>query len=280
MIRAFKDASDFKTWIEVGVLWLLIAVLLRDDLASLWDAWVERPDTSHGMLVPAITCFLLWKKLREPDGYPLEPSVRGLVFFLSAALIYLIGSAGFVFSLKMAGFVGMFIGIPWCCAGKAFMKRVWFPFFFLFLMIPIPASIVDAVSFPLRVVFTRLATSILHWLSIPVLQEGNLLVFPRLTLEVAQECSGIRSLQAYAVLAVLFAYLLGPGAGVLARAGMLVLAVPLAVAVNVARIVGTGIVAYYLDMDITRGVLHSSAGLTVFLVGFAVYCLVFSALKK
>lgn len=280
MTRTFKDERHFRTWIDVGILWLVTVVLLRDDLASLWHAWVERPDTSHGMLVPAISCFLVWRKLREPDRYPVEPSVRGFVFFLSSALLYLIGSAGFVFSLKMAGFVGMFIGIPWCCAGEAFMRRMRFPLFFLFLMIPVPASIVDTVSFPLRVVFTRLAVSILHWLSIPVLQEGNLLVLPRLTLEVAQECSGIRSLQAYGVLAVLFAYLLGLGAGALARAGMLVMAAPLAVAVNVARIAMTALVAYCLHIDITKGVLHSSAGLTVFLVGFAVYCVVFSALKK
>ena len=73
-------------------------------------------------------------------------------------------------------------------------------------MIPIPVVIYNQIAFPLQFLASRLATSLLSLLGVPVLREGNVLNLPTMSLEVVEACSGIRSLVSLATLAVIYGY--------------------------------------------------------------------------
>ncbi len=91
--------------------------------------------------------------------------------------------------------------------GPAFLRSVAFPIGFLVFMVPIPAVLRNTIAFPLQLFAAQTATFCLSGAGIPVLREGNVIVLAQTTLEVADACSGIRSLQALVALSTVYAYL-------------------------------------------------------------------------
>ena len=170
------------------------------------------------------------------------------------------------------------IGLVLFNFGKEVTKILAFPLLFLFFMVPVPVSIHGLVAFPLQLFATGIARTIIQALGIPVLQEGNMLYFAQTHLEVAEACSGLRSMTAFLMLSVLFAYFMAP---VWWRRMLLVLSVvPLAIGANIVRITGTGILAHFFGARIARGVLHDFSGLAVFALGLGCLFLEFMLLNR
>ena len=104
---------------------------------------------------------------------------------------------------------------------------------FLLLMIPIPAIIFNPIAFPLQLLSSRFGAWVLGACQIPVLREGNIIQLANTSLEVAEACSGIRSLLSLVTLAIIYGYFLETR--VARQALFAVAAVPIAV---VAIVVG------------------------------------------
>jgi exosortase len=144
--------------------------------------------------------------------------------------------------------------------------------FVLLLAIPLPAVLFNQITFPLQLMASRLASVMLPWAGVPVLREGNVIQLPAMQLEVAEACSGIRSLLSLFTLAVIYGYFLERNVG---RRVLLALAsVPIAVAANVARIFGTGLCVQYWDPDKAMGFFHEFSGWLMFVVSLACLYLV------
>ena len=114
-------------------------------------------------------------------------------------------------------------------------------------------------------------------LGVPVLREGNVIVLPAMPLEVAEACSGIRSLMSLGALAIIYGYLLEPR--ILLRVLLLIAAVPIAVAANALRVVGTGLCVQYWDPTKALGFFHEFSGWVIFIVAFLLLVLVHRALS-
>ena len=80
-------------------------------------------------------------------------------------------------------------------------------------MIPLPNIIIQPVTFPLQLLAARVSTEMLRLVGVPVLREGNMIMLARLPLDVAEACSGIRSLLTLVTLAIIYGYLWRPGSG-------------------------------------------------------------------
>jgi exosortase len=103
---------------------------------------------------------------------------------------------------------------------------------------------------------------------IPVLREGNVIHLANTSLEVAEACSGIRSLVALLTLAIVFGYLVDPRTWV--RACLAAAAIPIAIVANGIRVAGTGVAAHYYGAQAAEGFFHSFSGWVVFLAAFAI----------
>jgi exosortase len=131
-------------------------------------------------------------------------------------------------------------------------------------MIPIPVIIFNQVAFPLQFLAARLASSFLDLFGVPVLREGNIIQLPAMALEVAQACSGIRSLMSLGALAVIYGYFLE--ARYLPRILLALAAIPIAVVANGLRVMGTGLIAYYWNPDRAEGFFHTFSGWVIFVI--------------
>jgi exosortase len=145
-------------------------------------------------------------------------------------------------------------------------------------MIPVPDTLILMVSFPLQLFATKLSHFVIQAFSIPALREGNMLYFAQTQLEVAEACSGLRSMMAYIMLSFLFAYMMDRN---WRKRFILVLsAIPLALFANIVRVTGTGILAHCYGSQVARGFLHEFSGLAVFAFGFVLLFLEYSLLNR
>jgi exosortase len=148
--------------------------------------------------------------------------------------------------------------------GWATFRAVLFPMALLVLMVPIPAIVFSQITLPLQILASKLASWTLPIFGVPVLREGNIINLPAMPLEVAQACSGIRSLLSLTTLAIIYGYLVERQTWV--RFALALASVPIAVAANGLRIVGTGLIVQYWDPDKAEGFFHIFSGWLVFVV--------------
>jgi exosortase len=167
--------------------------------------------------------------------------------------------------LLLAGLIILFLG--W-----SFLRSLFFPLAFLVLMIPIPSIVFNQITFPLQLLASRVAAGLLPLLGVPVLREGNVIILPSMPLEVADACSGIRSLMSLGTLAIIYGYLMDRR--IIVRVVLAVASVPIAVAANSLRIVGTGLLVQYWDPEKAEGFFHAGWGWIIFVISLtALYLL-------
>jgi exosortase len=257
------------------VLLLLFALYLRVGIKLVVD-WYNIADYSHGFLVPLFSAFLLWDKRSQIAATPIRPSWAGVPFVALGLLILIFGIYGVDLFTTRFSFVVLVASLVWTFFGSAMLRTLRFPILVLLLAIPFPAIIFNQITFPLQLMASRLASMILPLLGVPTLQEGNVIQLPIMKLEVAEACSGIRSLMSLFTLAVFYGYFLEKTT---ARRIILALAsIPIAVAANVARIVGTGLCVQYWDPSKALGFFHEFSGWVMFLVSLGCLYLVHKGL--
>ncbi|MCF7708706.1 MAG: exosortase/archaeosortase family protein [Verrucomicrobia bacterium] len=205
----------------------------------MYDAYnAPLSDDDHGNLIPFVVLILFWWKRRELFGEELKvwwPALAGLVF---AELLHLLGYVVQQPRISIVGFfVGVYsiMGIAW---GPGWLKRSFFPFILFAFCIPI-SSISEVITFPLRMLVTKISVAISNgFLGIQVIRDGSRIFDPEMTFryDVAPACSGIRSLISLVALTTIYGFITFRKSW--KRVLVIALSVPLAVAGNVMRITG------------------------------------------
>jgi exosortase len=266
------------TKLKFSVLLILWAVAFLPVCPDLFWAWLNHSNNSHGILVPLISVYFIWQKREILRKVKISNSNLGAVVLIISMGMYLLSYAGAVAVISRAMIVFSLIGLVLFTLGKTIFKLLSFPVLFLIFMIPVPDSIVGVVALPLQLFVTNISSFIIHAFSIPVYQEGNMLYFTQTQLEIAEACSGIRSLVSLAMLSVIFAYMCDKGW--VRKATLLASAIPLALFANIVRVSGTGVLAHFCGDKVARGFLHEFSGLAVFAFGFVVLFSEYSFLNR
>ena len=258
------------------MLGLLVAVLYRGVGLKLVKDWYNLPDFSHGFLIPFFVAYLIWERRAILARTPVRPGWAGMPFVFLGLLLLLTGLFGADLFLSRFSFLVLCVGMIWSLAGRQMLKELRFSLFVLLLAIPLPTLIFNQITFPLQLLASRFASAILPFLDVPVLRDGNIIQLPAMQLEVAEACSGIRSLLSLFTLAVIYGYFIEKRTG--KRMLLALASVPIAVAANVARIVGTGLCVQYWDPDKAMGFFHEFSGWLMFLISLALLYLVHKSL--
>jgi exosortase len=169
--------------------------------------------------------------------------------------------------LARLSFVILLAGMVLSFGGWMLLKETRFALLVLLLAIPIPAILFNQITFPLQILASKLASALLPLFGVPVLREGNVIELPAMKLEVAEACSGIRSLMSLFTLAIFYGYFLEKS--LLRRLILAASSIPIAIAANAVRIFGTGLCVQYWDPDKAEGFFHEFSGMVMFLVSFA-----------
>jgi exosortase len=264
-------------WLPYVIITALLAVIYYRIADKLIYDWYTIPDYSHGFLVPLFSGYLIWDKRKTLSATPVRQTWRGVSLIVFAIILLILGVYGVELFTTRMSFIFLMGGLIWTFFGGKMLRELRFPLLVLILAIPIPAIIFNHITFPLQLLASRIASDILPMLGVPVLQEGNVIQLPVMKLEVAEACSGIRSLMSLFALAVFYGYFLERTT---TRRTILALAsIPIAVAANVVRIVGTGLCVQYWDPDKALGFFHEFSGWVMFVISLGCLYLVHRAMR-
>ena len=261
----------FPLW-QVGVLAALSIWLYLPTLIRLVNQWRTDENFSHGFFVPLFSAFVIWQERRRLAQILPRPAWSGLVALVAGLGVLIIGRMGAELFLDRSSTLLVLAGTLILFLGWNFFRAALFPWAFLLMMIPIPTIVLAQITFPLQLLASQVAATVLPVLGVPVLREGNVINLPAMPLEVAEACSGIRSLMSLVTLAIIYGYLLEKRLWV--RWLLALAAVPITVLANDVRIVGTGLLVQYWDPAAAEGYFHASWGL----ITFAISLLMFYAL--
>jgi len=243
---------------------LLMAWLYLPIITHLALQWWNDPNFSHGFFVPAFSAYVVWLDRDRIANLSPKASWWGLAVIFLGLMMLVLGDLGAELFLSRISLLVLIAGLVIFLLGWNYLRVILFPLAFLILMIPIPAIVFNQVTFPLQLIASKIASSILPALGVPVLREGNIIGLPLMQLEVAEACSGIRSLMSLTTLAIIYGYLMESRTW--ARIVLAVASLPIAVATNSVRIVGTGLLVQYWDPDKAEGFFHVFSGWLIFVL--------------
>ena len=261
-----KPWSSRKTDLVWGsvLIGALIAAIYYRVLAKLVLDWWQIPDFSHGFLVPIFAGYMVWVKRKALQETKIAPAWSGIFVVALGLVVLILGVYGAELFLSRVSLVILLSGLVLCFGGWELLKELRFVLLVLLLAIPIPSIIFNEITLPLQILASKSASALLPLFHVPVLREGNVIELPAMKLEVAEACSGIRSLMSLFTLAVFYGYFLERSS--LRRAILALASIPIAIAANAVRILGTGLCVQYWDPDKALGFFHEFSGWVMFLV--------------
>ena len=248
------------------LLFASFAILYRDVIAKLVQDWWVDDNYSHGFLIVPLALYLAWERRHRFTRAMGRPALSGLGLVIVSLGVLVAGVLGSELFLTRISLLGVLAGALWYLYGFQHLRIMLFPLVFLLLMIPIPAIIFNQIAFPLQLLASRSGEMALVTWGIPVLREGNVIQLVNTSLEVADACSGIRSLISLLTLGIVYGYFMDPR--LWSRFFLAFAAIPLAVVANAVRVAGTGIAAHYYGAEAALGFFHTFSGWLLFLVAF------------
>lgn len=257
--------------VPISVFLVAFALLYAGAIQGMVLDWYHDENYSHGFLIPLVSGYLVWQRLDELREVELRPTALGLLVALGGIALFLFGMlAGESFTMRFSMLV-VLAGAILFGYGAGLMKAVAFPFAYLLYMIPLPYILYDSIAFPLKLMVSKYSVAFLKLIGIPVMREGNVINLVSTTLEVADACSGIRSIVSLLALATALAYF--SQRGWLKRTILIFSALPIAIFANGVRVIGTGILATRYGAAAAQGFFHEFAGLVIFGVAMALLLL-------
>ena len=269
-----QPGIDRRLYLILGLVFLIYLPVLKDLVLD----WYEDSNYSHGFLIIPVSIWFIWRQRAEISRLPVKWSNVGFAGILAALLIFIIGTAGAEYFSVRFSFVLLLSSLALCFFGTRVFKRIWFAFAFLLFMIPIPYVIYYSLTFPMQLFASQIASSAVSLIGLPLVRLGNVLYLPGgQALEVAEACSGLRSIMSLLALGALMAYFTQDNR---TKAVVLFLStIPIAILGNVVRIIFTTVGTYAISEKFVEGTLHEMAGMLVFLFSMIMLLIVSSILR-
>jgi len=279
-----------RVWLGLIVSTALIAVAWYGTFSRIWQQWFPswwRLDTpllerltggdsyyTHGPIVPVVSlaiAFYIYTRVGAPTDRTRGWSMLGWLvfgFFLLSHLLFTFASVTFASGFSLLGVIA---GLVLIWGGRSLGRAYLLPIVLLFFMVPLPLAWIDGINFELKLVASRAALwLVIHVFSVPAVVDGSYVLLspdtdglPK-TLVIENVCGGLRSIIALTYFAALFAVTCR--ASGLWRWFLLLMALPVAIGCNVARITGLIVAAHHLGVDAAgeHGWFHDLSGLLVF----------------
>ena len=263
MTATAEDAPKMRVpWAAIAWIAVPLAICYAPVLQRLVAQWWNDPDMGHGFFVPAVAGYIVWQRRAELLAVEARPTWWGLLLVVWGGLQLLIGTLGVELFTARTALVITLIGIVWTVGGIPVLRKLGFPLFLLFFMVPIPTVVYNSLTFPLQILATRMAAAGPLTIGVPVMREGNILDLPNQQLSVVEACSGIRSLLSLTFLSLVYGYFFEKRTWL--RVVLFLSTIPVALAANAGRVIVTGVLSQ-IRSDLAEGFFHESTGMVIFL---------------
>ncbi len=272
--RAISDVrvGEIRVWASIALVVAAMVWSYWPTMYNLFLDWQRDDNYSVGQLVPLAALYLVWQERHGLSRCRVTPCWWGLV-------LVLLGEAGRAFGLlwlyesaERYALVLTIIGTVLLAAGRDVFRHVRWILLFLFLMVPLPGRIHNLISGPLQTWATTGAVFCLELFGMTITREGNVMVLNHtVEVAVAEQCSGLRMLTAFIVLAATLAFVVKRARW--QKIVLLVSSIPVAIACNIVRLVATAALFATVSSDAAEKFFHDFAGWTM--MPMAIFVLMF-----
>lgn len=268
--KSVKKDSCYETqnqWL-LAIVIILLLMLYMPTLLWLWGRWTMSVwQNGHGILVLALVIYLIWRELQKLIYLPSSSNSWGFIILIPSLLLYMLDTG---INTQLLSSIAMFtslIGLSMLFLGTEKTKAILFPLLTMLLTLPIPLVFTEAIHLMLRHIATKSVAFILSQIGIPVFTSGTLLEIEGGTLMVADACSGFATLYAAITIAILTAYFC---TSTKRRIILLLIAAPLAIGVNIIRVLVLALLVNYYGLNILATSAHELSGLLTFMVALPI----------
>jgi exosortase B len=270
------SAASPRLWLPAGVDRWAAAVVGLGFLAlyspTLWAGlqgrWASETQ-GHELLVLAISAWLLFRKREALAALTSRPSVwAGSGLVLAGLLLYVFGRTQSVLRIELFSLIVVIAGVLLRFKGGPALRLAWFPLFFMLFALPLPFTLVLALTAPMKTAVSVVATQLLGALGYPIGRSGVVITIGQYQLLVTEACAGLQTMFTLEAMGLLYAGLVNHPS-TWRNALLSALVVPIAFSANVVRVVVLALVTYYLGDAAGQGFLHGFAGMVLFAVALA-----------
>ncbi|MCB1887688.1 MAG: exosortase B [Rhodocyclaceae bacterium] len=266
--------------------WLLLgcalAVAYVPVFAELFRTLWATDQNAHGPIVLAVSLWFLWFKARQvqAERVPVSPApVAGWLVLLGGVALYVVGRSQDIHLFETGSLVPVLVGLTLLFFGSRVLRAMWFAFFFMCFMVPLPGSIVDVLTQPMKLAVSWGAQHLLHALDYPVGRSGVVLTVGQYQLLVADACAGLNSLFTLEALGLLYMNVMRHES-VTRNAILATLIVPISFCSNLVRVVVLALITYHLGDAAGQGFLHGFSGMVLFITALLLIMAVDGVLHK
>ncbi len=256
----------------------LVIYMYAESLAFLFSRWFGTDDYSHGIFVPLISAFLIWRSRNRLLQVPREKSWWGLGVITAGLFLYVVGELSTLFVVLHASLWIVMVGLAVTLLGIRGTRTIAFPLGYLLTAIPLPTFFYAGLSSQLQLWSSSLGVGCLQLVGVMAFQEGNVIDLGPVQLQVVEACSGIRYLLPLSSLALLCAYSFKDQ--MWKRAVLVLSAIPISILTNGFRIGMIGVLVELYGKGAAEGFYHLFEGWVVFMVSFGLLLMEMKLLGK
>ena len=258
------QGADAITLALVLVGFALLYVPTYLDLSS--TIWAS-DEQGHGPIILGVSLWLLFQLRHKLAELPADPRpALGGALFIFGLLLYVVGRTQAVIIFEVGSQIAVIASMLLLFKGSRAVRLAWFPLFFLIFMVPLPGSLVAALTTPLKAAVSYIAEVLMYHLGYPIARSGVVLHVGQYQLLVADACAGLNSMFTLEALGLLYMNLMGY-TSVARNITLAVLVIPIAFVANVVRVMILILVTYHFGDEAGQGFVHDFAGMVLFLVG-------------
>jgi exosortase D (VPLPA-CTERM-specific) len=247
---------------------LLLGVAFQEAIRLMVNIWLERPEYSHGILIPLLSAFLVWQRADELAETEFTGSWAGVALVAAGAMLHVVGKMATLYVLQQYALVAMIYGVVLAYTGAAVFRSLWMPLLLLVFMIPLPEFLLRNFSAQLQLVSSQIGVWVIRLFGISVYLEGNVIDLGQYKLQVAEACDGLRYLFPLMTLGFVMAYFFK--AELWKRVVLFLSSIPITILMNSFRIGVIGVTVEHWGVRMAEGFLHEFQGWVVFMASTAI----------
>ncbi|GAB3409350.1 exosortase B [Massilia agilis] len=242
-------------------------------------AWIGE-EQGHGPIIFGLALWLIWRKWPEVLAATTPPraSWAGWPVLAIGLLAHLLGRSQHILMLEIGSIIAVMAAVLLIKRGARALAVLWFPFFFMIFMVPLPSEFVAAVTLPMKMAVSWATEHLLFAAGYPISRTGVILQIGQYQLLVADACAGLQTLLTLEALGLFYLnFMRHPSA--FRNIGLALFIIPISFSANVIRVIALTLITYYFGDAAGQGFLHGFAGMVLFLTALTLILSVDSSLQ-
>ncbi|MFW5840403.1 MAG: exosortase/archaeosortase family protein, partial [Planctomycetota bacterium] len=269
---------DKAAWLKILILAGLFVWLTGWHYKSIVLHWLQDTNWTHGFIIPLFSIYLIYQRRDEIFTAPRNTNFLGMPVMIVGILVLFLLYAWIPFPyLSRLAMPVILLGLVWFLCGTRLMILLWLPIFYIVFAIPMPDMLYQYISVPLQQLAAKASAAILALAGVQIeVSFSNLTIVGQsgevYSLTVAEACSGVRSLMAFAALGVALAYITDKP--LWHRVVMVLSILPVAIFCNVIRVTITSSMYAIDEPELGQDFMHTFLGMLMLIPAAILFLLI------